>query len=174
MLRNSWIVEPNLWGNSRVIANLDAIRQYNPQRYEMEQLTAVVYEEASRRVCVGYRDLSTGEFWVRGHVFQRPVMPPMLMCETAAQLANYYAMKHGLYKALGGFIGLRRVHYRGVARPGERLFVIIKLLKIRGTLLTCQFQCAIHKRIICDGLLSGAVLSWSIDQDKHAEDLIVR
>jgi 3-hydroxymyristoyl/3-hydroxydecanoyl-(acyl carrier protein) dehydratase len=62
------------------------------------------------------------------------------MCEAAAQLASYYALKHKLYATEGGFVGLRGVRCQGIARPGDRLFAMARLLKIRGTLLTCQFQ----------------------------------
>jgi 3-hydroxyacyl-[acyl-carrier-protein] dehydratase len=164
MRNDSWIIEPSHLDALPVIADLDAIRQYNPQRFEMEQLTAVIYEDTSRHVCVGYKALAMDEFWVRGHVSQFPVMPPTLMCEAAAQLANYYALKHKLYAAHGGFVGLKGVRYRRIVRPGERLFVMAKLLKIRGTLLTCQFQCAVQKRLACDGVLIGGVFPWMNEQ----------
>lgn len=167
MRKTSWIIEPNLWDTDHVVADLTAIRQYNPQRFEMEQLTAVIYEDLTSHVCVGYKELTTSDFWVRGFVPQSPVMPRVLMCEAAAQLANYYALKHGLYEAQGGFVGLRRVRYRGIARPGERLFVLAKLLKIRGTLLTCQFQCAVRTRMVCEGILMGSIFPWTADQRRN-------
>jgi 3-hydroxyacyl-[acyl-carrier-protein] dehydratase len=77
------------------------------------------------------------------------------MCEAAAQLANYYVLKHKLYSCPGLFLGMNDVRYRRVVRPGERLFVMVKLLKVRGTLLTCQFQCVVRKRLVCDGVLIG-------------------
>ena len=88
-----WIVEPESLDTDRVIADLSEIRQYNPQRCEMEQLTAVVFEDASRHICVGYKDLTTEEFWIRGYIPQAPVMPTTLLCDAAMQLANYYALK---------------------------------------------------------------------------------
>src|SRR5208282_524145 len=118
--RPSWIIEPDCWDSAPIIADLAAIRQYNPQRFEMEQLTAVIYEDPTRHVCVGYKDLATNEFWVRGYDLQSPVMPPTLMCEAAAQLANYYALKHKLYAAQGGFVGLKNVRCWQIARPGQR------------------------------------------------------
>ena len=168
MRKGLWLVEPDLWDADHVMADLDTIRQYNPQRFEMEQLTAVIHEDSSRHVCAGYKDLAPDEFWVRGHVSQSPVMPATLMCEAAAQLANYYALKHDLYAAEGGFVGLRGVRCREIARPGERLFVMVRLLKIRGTLLTCQFQCAVRKRLVCEGTLIGGVFSWMEDQRRDA------
>ena len=44
MRRDSWIVEPRSLDADHVIADLDVIQQYNPQRFEMEQLTAIMFQ----------------------------------------------------------------------------------------------------------------------------------
>ena len=75
-----------------VIADLEAIRKCNPQRYEIEQLTAVVFEDMEQRMIVGYVDTSVDDFWVRGHMPGLPLMPGVLMCEAAAQLASYFVI----------------------------------------------------------------------------------
>ena len=49
-------------------ADIHEIRKYNPQRHEMEQLTAIVYEDMEAKICVGYKDVTQHEFWVRGHM----------------------------------------------------------------------------------------------------------
>ncbi len=68
MRETLWLIEPNLWDGDHVVADLDAIRKYNPQRLEMEQLTAVIYEDATRHACLGYKDLAMDEFRVQGSV----------------------------------------------------------------------------------------------------------
>ena len=163
-----WIVEPESLDTDHVIADLSEIRQYNPQRCEMEQLTAVVFEDANRHICVGYKDLTTEEFWIRGHIPQAPVMPTTLLCDAAMQLANYYALKHQLYTSVGCLLRLTDLRCRGVARPGERLVVMTQVLRIHGTLLTCRFQCVIERRLICDGVLTGGVLPWGKGQRRHS------
>jgi len=160
----SWIIEPERWETAQVIADLGAIRQYNPERFQMEQLTAIVYEDPAHHICVGYKDLTANEFWARGLALETPIMPPTLVCEAAAQLANYYATKHAIYAGHGGFVGLERVRCRGVVYPGERLFVLARLIDRRSRLLTCQFQCAVDKRVICDGILIGGVFKWMATQ----------
>ena len=110
---------------------------------------------------IRYKDLATDEFWVRGHAPHAPAMPAVLMCEAAAQLASYYALAHKLYPSQGGFLGLKNVRCRRIEKPGERLFVMAKLLKIRGAVLTCQFQCAVRNRLVCDGILIGSVFPSS-------------
>ena len=56
----------------------------------MEQLTAIVFDDVERGICVGYKDISPDEFWVRGHMPGMPLMPGVIMCEAAAQLCSYH------------------------------------------------------------------------------------
>ena len=114
---------------TRVIANLDAIRQYNPQRFEMEQLTAVVYEDTDHHICVGYKDLAIESILGAGSCFVRSGHAANIDVRGGGQLANCYALRHNLYAAQGGFVALKDVRCRGIVRPGERLFVLAKLLE---------------------------------------------
>jgi len=101
---------------NKVVADIEAIRKVNPQRYEMEQLTAVVYESLEEQVCIGYKDIATTEFWVRGHMPRMPLMPGVVMLEAAAQISAYFAQK---YDCLGakmiGFGGLEDVRFRKIS-----------------------------------------------------------
>src|SRR5271168_3394791 len=80
----------------KILADRDAIRRVNPQRFEMEQLTAIVYLDTEHHVIAGYKDVAADEFWVRGHMPDFPLLPGVLMCEAAAQLCAYYTMTQGL------------------------------------------------------------------------------
>lgn len=153
------ILEFSDYDLNHVIADLDEIRRYNRQRFEMEQLTAVCFEDTERFICVGYKDLGPNEFWIRGHMPGMPLMPGVIMCEAAAQLASYYTQKYRLMDtAVIGFGGLKDVRFRGVVRPGERFVVVARMLKIRRTILTCQFQCFVRQNLVCSGELMGIPL----------------
>ena len=93
------ILDFSAYDLNHCLADLEEIRRWNPQRFEMEQLTAIVHEDVERNVCVGYRDYGENEFWIRGHMPGRPVLPGILMCEAAAQLCGYFATKHNLMGA---------------------------------------------------------------------------
>ncbi len=141
-----------------VIGTIDEIRRFNPQRFEMEQLTAIVFEDNDRRICVGYKDLKPDEFWTRGHMPGMPLMPGVIMCEAAAQLSSYYAVKSGLMEGMMGFGGMEDIRFRGLVRPGSRLVIVTRLLKARRTIITCEFQSFVDKNLVCDGIIKGIPL----------------
>ena len=107
MVSKEFIVDLDQIDFDRPTADIHQIRKHNPQRFEMEQLTAIVYEDPVNVACVGYKDVSNDEFWVRGHMPGMPLMPGVVMLEAVAQVCCYCAHK---YKLLGdsmvGFGGL--------------------------------------------------------------------
>jgi 3-hydroxyacyl-[acyl-carrier-protein] dehydratase len=126
---------------SKVLADREGIRRVNPQRFEMEQLTAILYVDPEQHLIVGYKDVAADEFWVRGHMPGYPLMPGVLMCEAAAQLCSFYVVNRGLMHGdFLGFGGLEKVRFRGVVRPGDRLVLVGKGLKFnrRQTIFDVQ------------------------------------
>ena len=147
---------------NQVVADIEEIRRFNPQRYEMEQLTAICFEDAQRAICVGYKDLKHDEFWARGHMPGMPLMPGVIMCEAAAQLASYYTRRNGLMEGVVGFGGMEEVRFRGMVRPGDRFVIVSHLLKLRRSILTCEFQCFVNQNLVCGGIIKG--ISLPVDQ----------
>ena len=144
---------------NRVIAGVEEIRRYNPQRHEMEQLTAIVHHDAEKKACVGYKDVTESEFWVRGHMPGMPLMPGVIICEAAAQLASYYVKKINLFEGMLGFGGLEDVHFRGIVRPGDRLVIAVQLTKLRrNAIIVCRFQAFVKENLVCDGTIKGIAL----------------
>lgn len=112
---------------SEVIADRDAILRANPQRHEMMQLTAITLIDAKRGLSAGYKDVTDQEFWVRGHMPDYPLMPGVIMCEAAAQLISFFCRRTGILdKGFVGFAGMDEVRFRGVVRPGHRLWLVAK------------------------------------------------
>jgi len=117
---------------SHVVADRAAIRAFNLQRFDLEQLDAIVLLDPARQLIVGYKDVRDDEFWVRGHFPKMPLLSGVLMCEAAAQLCSYYAIAERVMApgTMLGFGGLEEVRFRGPVRPGDRLVLIGKALKL--------------------------------------------
>jgi 3-hydroxyacyl-[acyl-carrier-protein] dehydratase len=126
---------------THVLADREAIRKVNPQRYEMEQLTAIVLVDPANHIVAGYKDVGADEFWVRGHMPDYPLLPGVLMCEAAAQLCSYYIVTQKVMQGdFIGFGGLDNVRFRGTVRVGDRLVLIAKGTRINRRQTICNVQ----------------------------------
>ncbi|GIW81831.1 MAG: beta-hydroxyacyl-ACP dehydratase [Gemmatales bacterium] len=124
-----------------VVADREEIRRFNRQRYEMEHLDAIIYFDEKAHLVAGYKDVREDEFWVRGHMPGFPLLPGVIMCETAAQLCSYYCGKTNILQSdFIGFGGMENVRFRSPVYPGDRLVVIGKAMKIhrRQTVFNVQ------------------------------------
>ena len=160
MSAKGYILDPAEIDTSQVVADIDEIRRMNPQRHEMEQLTAIVLADEERRLCVGYKDVTHDEFWIRGHMPGMPIMPGVIMCEAAAQLSSFFVQRFDLLGAeMVGFGGLEEVRFRDPVLPGDRLVMVAELLKARkGRMCVCRFQGLVRTSIVVEGIMKGIPL----------------
>ncbi|MDV6033034.1 MAG: beta-hydroxyacyl-ACP dehydratase [Phycisphaera sp. RhM] len=160
MPKNDFIVDLSLLSGSELVADLDAIRGYNPQRHEMEHLTGILYEDVETLTCAGYKDVRHDEFWVRGHMPGMPVMPGVIQLEAVAQLSSFFAQKHDLLGAeMVGFGGVDNARFRDVVVPGDRLILMIRLSKARrGRMIVADFQGVVGEKLVIDGVIRGIPL----------------
>ena len=147
--------------------DLQEIRRVNPQRHEMEQLSGILLIDQEDNLIVGYKDVTHEEFWITGHMPGFPLMPGVILCECAAQLAGFYARKYNL---LGGdylgFGGMDNVRFRFPVFPGCRLVLAAKVTKIRkGRRAEYDFQGFVGDRMV----FSGSMIGVPIERDRKIE-----
>ena len=156
-MNSKFIIDLALLDFDNPIADIEAIRALNPQRHEMEQLTAILYEDLERNACAAYKEITDQEFWVRGHMPGMPLMPGVVMLEAVAQLSSYFTQRHDLLGAeMVGFGGVDEVRFRGVVVPGDRLILMVELLKARrGRMIVAAFQGIVDGNLVLEGTLRG-------------------
>ena len=124
MAKKNYLVDLSKIDFDNPIAEVDEIRDFNPQRHEMEQLSAIVHEDVERKECVGYLDVTDHEFWVRGHMPELPLMPGVMMLEALHQAAVWLVRAEDDFKTpLVLLRETRSVKFGDFLAPGETLQV---------------------------------------------------
>ena len=142
---------------SNIVADQEAIRKVNPQRFEMQQLDAVVFLDPAIHIIAGYKDVRYDEFWVRGHMPGYPLLPGVLMCEASAQLCSYYIMSQHKLAATDflGFGGLESVRFRSPVHPGERLILVSKQTRFNRRQMVYNVQGFVKDTMVFHGDIIG-------------------
>ena len=143
---------------SKPVVDIEAIRAIIPHRYEMEQLSGIIKFDPENKIIIGYKDVSNNEFWVRGHIPGRPLMPGVLMLEAAAQLCTYYYKKTIQDDRFLGFGGIDKVKFRWKVVPGDKLVIIAKNKELRSRRAIFDTQGLVDGKIVFEGVIIGMVV----------------
>jgi 3-hydroxyacyl-[acyl-carrier-protein] dehydratase len=154
------LVDPATIDTSRILVDQEGIRRGNRQRFEMEQLTAIVALHPEKHLIIGYKDVGHDEFWIRGHMPDYPLMPGVLICEAAAQLSSYYCSVIKLNEGdFIGFGGLEDVRFRGQVRPGDRLVLVSKAARVHRRQTVFETQGFVENNMVYHGRIIGVPLT---------------
>ena len=133
----------------------DAIAEVNPQAYEMSQLDAIIWHDLPKMLCLGYKDVTDNEFWIRGHIPARPIMPGVIMIEAAAQLCSFFMKRIYGLEGFIGFSGIDKTKFRGTVLPGSRLYLMGHIHKVRSRQFSALVQGYVNDQMVFDTVISG-------------------
>jgi 3-hydroxyacyl-[acyl-carrier-protein] dehydratase len=144
---------------TRVQVPMEEVRKTNQQRFEMEQINGILHFDPQGGVVVAFKDVRGDEFWVRGHVPGRPLMPGVLICECAAQTCSYYYGMAVRRDRFLGFAGMDSVKFRGQVVPGDRLLMIAKPIELRPDKISrFQTQGIVNGKVVFEAVVIGVVM----------------
>ena len=150
------IVDPATIDTSHVQYDIEAIRRFNKQRYEMEHLTAIVHVDREKRIIIAYKDVGPNEFWVRGHIPGRPLMPGVIMCEAVAQAASFLiAQCLENPPDFVGYGGMDEVRFRGEVKPGDRFVIVGVIQDLRPRWSAMRAQAFVGPKMVFEGNIIG-------------------
>ena len=133
----------------------EVIGKVNPQRFEMQQLDGILWYDKEKFLILGYKDVTDEEFWVRGHIPDRPLMPGVIMVEAAAQLLSFFVRHIYEVDAFIGFAGIDSTKFRSVVEPGQRLYLLGHLTKFKRRKYSASIQGVIDSTMVFETVVSG-------------------
>ena len=141
--------------NVESIFDQEAIGKVNPQRYEMRHLDGILWYDKGKRLILGYKDVTENEFWIRGHIPGRPLMPGVIMIEAAAQLLSFFVKGVFGVEDFIGFAGIESAKFRGSVVPGQKLYLLGHLTKLKSRKYSAYIQGVVDGKMVFETSVSG-------------------
>ena len=141
--------------NSELAFTRAEIEKENPQRYEMQHLDGIIWYDKEPRLILGYKDVTENEFWIRGHIPDRPLMPGVIMVEAAAQLLCFYVKRVFEVKGFIGFTSIESARFRAPVSPGKRLYILGHITAIKSRKFSTDVQGVVDGKMVFETSISG-------------------
>jgi 3-hydroxyacyl-[acyl-carrier-protein] dehydratase len=139
----------------KTVFDRTVIAEVNPQSYEMSQLDGIIWYDRPKLLVLGYKDVTEDEFWIRGHIPGRPIMPAVIMIEAAAQVSSFFMKR--IYGLTGfiGFSGIEQAKFRDMVVPGDRLYLLAHISKVRSRQFSADVQGLVNDKLAFDTTVTG-------------------
>jgi len=140
---------------AKPVFDKEAICKVNPQRFEMQQLDGILWYDKEKFQILGYKDVTEDEFWVRGHIPERPLMPAVMMVEAGAQLSSFFIRRFYGLEGFIGFAGIDSAKFRSAVELGQRLLLLGRIIKFKHRKYTCSIQGVVDGTMVFEAVISG-------------------
>ncbi|MGA3050781.1 MAG: bifunctional UDP-3-O-[3-hydroxymyristoyl] N-acetylglucosamine deacetylase/3-hydroxyacyl-ACP dehydratase [Chitinispirillaceae bacterium] len=139
--------------------NWQEITNLLPHRYPFLMIDKVVTIDPGKSI-VALKNVSFNEPFFQGHFPANPIMPGVLQIEAMAQaggIMELYARK--LRSKSPGqeqtilFMGIDKVRFRGMVRPGDILRIQVTILQNRRDIIRFRGECFVENKIVCEAEL---------------------
>ena len=141
-----------------ILFDSDAILEAIPHRHEMVQIDRIVDFNPEEGFTVGIKEVGEDEFWIRGHIPGRPILPGVLLLEASAQLCTFHFRKavDPDPAKFFGFAGINGVKFRGIAVPGDAVVFAVKLMKCKRNIAVFAAQAFVGGSMIFEAEIMGS------------------
>ena len=140
---------------SQVQVSREQVYEILPQRHEFMVLDGILHFDAAARRVVAFKDIRTDDWWARGHLPGRPLLPGVLMIEAAAQVAAYCSHMLNATDRFLGFTGVDNVKFRGIVQPPCRLLLLGHAASVKPKRVICDAQGWVGNKLVFEGTVTG-------------------
>ena len=144
--------------NATLIDKTRIYTEFLPHRHEFGVLDGICFADVERMQMVAYADVHVDDWWVRGHVPGRPLLPGVLMLEMAAQTAAVLAKLVGGLTGFIGFGGIDECRFRETVVPPDRLHILAVGRDQRPRRIVSATQGFAHGKQIFEARVTGLMM----------------
>lgn len=142
----------------RVIISRDQLYERLPHRHEFMLLGGVCHIDLAAARAVAFADISLHDWWARGHVPGRPLLPGVLMLEMAGQASAVVAERCWGCTGFIGFGGVDQCKFRDAISAATRLHILIQGIEHRPRRIVCNSQVVANGRLVFEAQITGMTM----------------
>ena len=143
---------------TQIEVSSEEIGRLNPQTGPMRQLDDIVYVNDENTLAVGRKVVHDDEFWVEGHIPDRPIYPGVLMIEAAAQLSSILFHLKTKSDHFMGFTRCDNCSFRGQVVPGDTLILVSIERKFQRRRFVCDAQGFVGDNFVFNVRVTGMMM----------------
>ncbi len=126
-----------------------------PQRHEFMLLDGVCTLDRDAKLIVAYSEVRTEDWWVRGHIPGRTLLPGVLMLEMAAQVSALGARLLADLQGFIGFGGVEACKFRETVVPPARLYILCVGKEYRPRRIVAHTQGVMEGKLVFEAKITG-------------------
>ena len=164
--------ESSVTTRTQVALDAAQIQAIIPHRAPFLLVDRIVELEPGQR-CVGEKDVSLRDDFLRGHFPDYPVMPGVLIVEALAQTGAVLVMQDPANTGkLPFFARIDNCRFRQQVRPGDTLRLEVEVTSFRGPVGKAHGRALVGTTLACEADLTFALGPAALDQrqgQSHAQ-----
>ena len=134
-----------------------AIERILPHRYPFLLVDRITELEVDKRI-VGIKNVSLNERYLSHTGDGSPVLPPTILTEAIAQVGAIMILaKPENRQRLPYFMGIERVRYRRVVRPGDVVVIEVDVVRLRSRMGRLKGVARVEGKSVIDGTMTFAL-----------------
>lgn len=135
-----------------------------PHRHEFALLSGICHFDAQAGRIISFADVNSDDWWVKGHIPGRPLLPGVLMLEMAAQTASVGSAlldrhRSAEPKPFIGFGGIESCKFREAVSPPARLHILAVEVDNRPRRIISHTQGYVGSTLVFEATITGLVMA---------------